>query len=289
MIHFMRNTFIFFFCMLCFVAKGQSIVGGQVSSLKSDTISKAVVDRALYRVYYDFKFAPNAEFPKDKKIAITLLQIGKTHNRFVDYNELRSDSICDANIKNEIPLMQYFPSLQHAMQLKGYGSKIMIDRRLKQAHVQESVALDNYKYDEPMPEIAWTLEEGDTIIAGYECKKAKCKIYGREYVGWYSPGIPLPYGPYMFYGLPGLIFKITDTENNFDFTIAGLQQVDYYDPIYVKEYGNEVRSSREEVRKIEKNYCANPAKGLKASGKVIMSDEDWESIPSKPYNPIDRE
>ena len=87
--------------------------------------------------------------------------------------------------------------------------RFIIDRRQKRQIVQERVALQEYQYEEPVPEINWILIPGDSIIAGYDCKKAACNLYGREYVAWYAPDVQLPYGPYQFNGLPGLIFKIT--------------------------------------------------------------------------------
>lgn len=286
----MRSISFFIFSILCFGSNAQSFTASPISSSKCDTIAKVVVDQAAYRVFYDYKYAPDADLPNEKYSALTFLQIGKSHNRFMDYNAFRSDSINDINARNSAPMIEYFAALQNATKSIGYEKRFIIDRRKKQQIAQERVALQVYQYEEPVPAIGWNLISGDSIIAGYDCKKAACNLYGREYIAWYAPDVQLPYGPYQFNGLPGLIFKITDTENNFDFTISGLQQIDYYDPIYVREYRDIVKSSRKEVRKIEKNYCANPAKGLKNSGKtIIMSDEDWESIPPKPYNPIDRQ
>ena len=286
----MKPLSFFIFSILCFAANAQSLTTSQVSSFKNDTIAKTVVDHAVYRVFYDYRYAPDADFPDERYRALTFLQVGRTHNSYMDYNAFRSDSINDINAKDCVPMMEYFAAMQNAIDLIGYEQRFIIDRRQKRQIVQERVALQEYQYEEPVPEINWILIPGDSIIAGYDCKKAACDLYGREYVAWYAPDVQLPYGPYQFNGLPGLIFKITDTENNFDFTISGLQQIDFYDPIYVREYRAIVKSSRKEVRKIEKNYCANPAKGLKNSGKtIIMSDEDWESIQPTPYNPIDRE
>ncbi|PTT75578.1 GLPGLI family protein, partial [Chryseobacterium sp. HMWF001] len=52
------------------------------------------------------------------------------------------------------------------------------------------------------------------------CKKAEVTFKGRNWIAWYSPEIPFPYGPMKFSGLPGLIIKITDDKGDFDFEIV---------------------------------------------------------------------
>jgi GLPGLI family protein len=34
--------------------------------------------------------------------------------------------------------------------------------------------------------------------------KATCKWFGNDYIAWYAPDIAVPFGPNIFYGLPGL-------------------------------------------------------------------------------------
>lgn len=68
----------------------------------------------------------------------------------------------------------------------------------------------------------WKLQpEIDTVI-GIPCQLATVKYGGREYQAWYAPSIPLPDGPYVFTGLPGLIVKISDSQGWYTFTIKSL-------------------------------------------------------------------
>ncbi len=60
-------------------------------------------------------------------------------------------------------------------------------------------------------EIDWVLTEDTTTINGILCKKATSNMWGRSWECWYSEEFPFPYGPYKFYGLPGLIIRIADS------------------------------------------------------------------------------
>jgi GLPGLI family protein len=57
------------------------------------------------------------------------------------------------------------------------------------------------------------LNEKDTIIANYQCKKAITKHRGREYEAYYTSEIANQGGPWKFDGLPGFILYIKSKDN----------------------------------------------------------------------------
>ena len=77
-------------------------------------------------------------------------------------------------------------------------------------------------YSDSIPTLKWDFsgEDNDTIM-GYECRKATTEFAGRQYTAWFAPEIPLPFGPYKFGGLPGLILKIEDGERQFVWEAIG--------------------------------------------------------------------
>lgn len=283
-------SFIILLALLSITSHAQTSLKGSFK-LKEDTIAKEILDCAMYRAFYDYSFVPDTTFPDEREEGTTLLQIGKTYTRFIDYSRFRTDSINDDGVKNKIPFMQYVSKMQNAMRQCMFKMSIVTNRKLKRQTVQQSVVLSElYQYEDEVPDIDWTIAEGDSLIAGYPCRKATCRLYGREYVAWYAPEIHLPYGPYKFSGLPGLIFSVADTENHYAFTLAGLQQVKEADPIYIWKGHTVIKSSREEVRQIYKNFCANPAKAIMNTGKKItIAPEVLATIEPLPYNPIERE
>ncbi len=68
--------------------------------------------------------------------------------------------------------------------------------------------------------IDWQLKEEETICSGFKCKKATCRLGGRDYIAWYTMEVPISEGPYKFKGLPGLIVKISDSNEEHQFELT---------------------------------------------------------------------
>lgn len=257
---------------------------------KSDTIAKKILETAQYVVTYDYKYAKDAAYPDTKREGLTVLQIGERYNRFCDYYELQSDSLIDATAKEKLPITQTGPLMLSVMKKKQFRESIIIDKQKDKETIQRTAGLtQKYQYSEDCPKLEWELLEGDSTIAGYKCNKAKTTLFGRTYTAWYAPEVNMPYGPYKFNGLPGLIFKVVDTQDNFVFTLVGLEKATNPTPIYYWTKSDIIKTSREKVRKIYKNYCADPVGALTADGTIKVDADTRASVNSKPYNPIELE
>ena len=260
------------------------------NSTKADSIAKVIIDYAQYLITYDYEYVRDAVFPEDKRNGITMLQVGKRYNRFMDYNEFRFDSLMDATAKNLKPYSETGPMMMMALKKRKFRENIVIDKQNNTEIIQRTAGLvQRYQYDEPCPMLKWELAEGDTIIAGYNCKKALTSLWGRDYIAWYAPEVDLPYGPYKFNGLPGLVFMVVDTHDNHKFTLSGLEKVTQYNPISLWAEKDIIKTSRNKVRKIYKNYCADPVGALTSNGDIIVPDDVKATVNSKPYNPIELE
>lgn len=84
--------------------------------------------------------------------------------------------------------------------------------------------LDNFLYEENMPQMNWTLESQDTTIANYTCNKATTTYRGRTWNVYYTLGIPVSDGPWKLCGLPGLILYAQDSRKDFTFQCIGISQ-----------------------------------------------------------------
>lgn len=80
------------------------------------------------------------------------------------------------------------------------------------------VMTGNYRYEEEV-QLDWKLTKETSIIKGIKCIKATTSKWGRNWIAYYSPTHPHPFGPYKFHGLPGLIFKVEDEDRNFIFEL----------------------------------------------------------------------
>lgn len=63
--------------------------------------------------------------------------------------------------------------------------------------------------------VHWKSENEQKEILGYTCEKVKGFFRGRTYIGWYTPKIPLPYGPWKFSGTQGILLEVHDTDTLF--------------------------------------------------------------------------
>ena len=78
------------------------------------------------------------------------------------------------------------------------------------------------QYKEAKSDIQWVLEDETKQIGQYNCQKATTSYGGRKWIAWFTSDIPLSDGPYKFSGLPGLILRVSDTQNQFMFEFQGL-------------------------------------------------------------------
>lgn len=81
----------------------------------------------------------------------------------------------------------------------------------------ESFGKDLLKFEESVV-FDWKLSREEKKIGGYNCKKAYATYEGRDWIAWYASDIPVSSGPYKFYGLPGLILDLSDSDNLFHFS-----------------------------------------------------------------------
>jgi GLPGLI family protein len=94
----------------------------------------------------------------------------------------------------------------------------------------------NSRYEEK-PEIKWVLYGDKKEINGVECQLATTNKYGRRWYAYFAlKGYDFPFGPRTFNGLPGLIFELYDTRDDYHFTIESIKKDSKTVSINLKEY-----------------------------------------------------
>lgn len=143
-------------------------------------------------------------------------------------------------------------------------------------YIRGADCIPNYYYIENIPVQEWDILTDTLTIVGYLCQKATCKFRGREYTAWFTTDIPINNGPWKFGGLPGLILKIYDNDNEFVFECMGIENVKYnIKKFNYKEYA---KISREKALKllksIENDYFT-------VCGKIVTSNTNSNSKSTK--------
>jgi GLPGLI family protein len=60
--------------------------------------------------------------------------------------------------------------------------------------------------------IIWEVKEEQKKVGRFNCQKAIGKFRGRTYTAWFTPEIPIHFGPWKLHGLPGLIVEVADDQ-----------------------------------------------------------------------------
>jgi GLPGLI family protein len=79
----------------------------------------------------------------------------------------------------------------------------------------DKVIPDYLEYTEDFSVFKWELSDQTETFRNYNAQRANCFYGGRNWVAWYTTEIPVNDGPYKFYGLPGLIIKMYDTNKHY--------------------------------------------------------------------------
>lgn len=124
----------------------------------------------------------------------------------------------------------------------------------------------------------WKLVDETKVINTITCKKAEVTFKGRNWIAWYSPEIPFPYGPMKFSGLPGLIIKITDDKGDYDFelvkSVSNSKLKGRLINIKESRYTHAIETTQPKLKEAIKNVRANAAAVLASQGTTIIKGQE---------------
>lgn len=122
------------------------------------------------------------------------------------------------------------------------------DLETKKYLQQTSILQKPFLIKDNLQEFGWEKTTDKKIIGGFVCQKARLKDEKKNVVAWYTMSIPIKDGPGKYWGLPGLIVELTDS--NQTFSAVSIKKVE--DLLLQKPTKGEVVSNTEYI-KIRKN------------------------------------
>ncbi|MDN3692201.1 GLPGLI family protein [Chryseobacterium tructae] len=141
----------------------------------------------------------------------------------------------------------------------------------------QQVGMSVLTYKEPVIG-NWKLMDESKVINTMNCKKATVTYKGRNWIAWYSTEIPLPYGPYKFSGLPGLIIKLSDEKDEYDFelvkSVPTSELVGKFINIKKSRYTEAIETTQPKFQQTLKANDANIAAALASSGTTILGGQE---------------
>lgn len=269
-------------------------ITGAAQETCSRIIDKATpVDTARYKVTYSLKY----KFHPDQRDA---------------YNDTRIVQIGKHSVKDYSNIINYFDSLATEQVTRGAESysnvsgnpwplEIIRPIRGNKADLKYRLSWSAFfVYSDSVPSLEWNFSDEETDpIMGFDCHKATVEFAGRSYTAWFTPEIPLPFGPYKFGGLPGLILKLEDAERQYIWEAVGFERDNTPIMEYTYRDGNDKRCSAADVEKALVRYFKSPVGFMISemggeSGKVhivgkdgkVMNNADASQI-SIPYKPLE--
>lgn len=240
-----------------------------------------IANAQTYKVIYKMDYASNLLNLKNIRKEKTILMIESTKkSTFTSENVYKQDSIGKLVSEGKLSPYDVMNEKYPKTLFKHFITKNYESQDLKAANV---LTVSNYVYTQKN-ELNWQLHPDTLKIKNYVCNKATVSYEGRDYTAWYTTEIPISDGPYKFWGLPGLILKIYDSENHYTFTLESFEKYDekVYDIPFQRLKTYEV--SYEKFKQISKDTAEDPIKALETEQgvKTISIDgKDPASVPIK--------
>lgn len=213
------------------------------------------VTRSKYDCLYEYSVKSEKG---DTDVLSTILQLGDSYARFMDYSAFQLDSVAQIpNVPEEVLKEKEMQMVKNDM---FFDQTIYQNSPKNLISVHSMITPNYYTYQEDKNKISWSLTEETDHICGYLCKKAMGEYGGRSWIVWYTPEIPVPFGPWKLSGLPGLIMAAFDSENIHHFT--AIQFREGSTPITSPNYPNEISTSREKFIKTKNLFEKNPMSNI---------------------------
>ncbi|MFY1045167.1 GLPGLI family protein [Chryseobacterium sp. GP-SGM7] len=245
-----------------------------------------------YRVIYDFNYKLDSLKNYSENIEM-VLDIQKDYSKFYYKKLIKLDSL----VRSRAIISYGFPIQQVVKRKTG----LFVNENFV------NVADKYYNYP-TTDDIHWEILSDTKLSDNHKLQKAEAKWGGRKWIAWFSTEIPVSEGPYKFRGLPGLIFEVKDSKDNFNYKLVSINKsLSEYDTSNIVETNlgmNPISITLKQFQKILINNYNNPFSeyyamkegtwGLTIFDKHISSLEGLKSIKkdyqlqiAKNYNPIE--
>ncbi|KQM49938.1 GLPGLI family protein [Chryseobacterium sp. Leaf201] len=220
------------------------------------------------------------------------LQISDKRAFFISENKLKFDSVFIAEFNKR-------PDNINLSNISA-GSSFLIIQTNNNSQFYESIGITLLSYNSSVID-NWKLINETKIINSIACKKAEVRYKGRDWIAWYSTEIPLPYGPYKFSGLPGLIVKITDKTGDYDFelvkSVSSSNLKGKTVPINMEHFQSAKVVTKKELVQARVNFRENAKYQLESMGTIFSQDpkdnlrerQKINEAQKKAQNPIELE
>ena len=126
----------------------------------------------------------------------------------------------------------------------------------------------------------WIIDTAQKKVGDWLCTKARTTFRGRNYIAWFTPSVPIPFGPWKMGGLPGLIVELEDDEQNLVVRIMNFKVVkgnELIMPIPKMDWNTSVNKKRKLLEKIRGGSNATGSTDcIGCQNKSVITAASWE-------------
>lgn len=175
-----------------------------------------------YKIQYKYTHHSNLASIEHGSSESLYLLVGENQSVFTNYNVVHQKQIQE--------------KMQEMLRREIYDSSAWGERHSEfnkqyyKNHAQNSVlvipGLEDYSfaYLELRTPLEWTiLDQGSKNFLDFKVFAATTTFAGRNYTAWFAPEISIIDGPHVFYGLPGLVVDVYDSDKHFRFQLEGIE------------------------------------------------------------------
>ena len=172
-------------------------------------------------------------------------------------------------------------------------SFILSDLKKKKYSYYEPLGIHLYKVEDTV-DIQWQILPDIVTKNGFSLQRAIAFYGGRNWTAWFAPDIPLPYGPYKFNGLPGLIMQLTDKRGDYVFKLIQSEIVNSDPEVLLNNYTkNAIQLTNENLNRLKIERYENPFKDilngmLELKDNVSLRLEDGTVLTKKDLKPAEK-
>lgn len=256
----LKNVYLLLFCVIPLVSIAQEVYPTE------------------YEIQYSLEYSIFGDNLDTKQTEVLYLFSSPQASVFMNHNTAKADEI-EKNIERMIASGSIDMN-KAGQRTTDFPLQVYKNLHEGKAFAKNTLAKKDYIYQESQVPLDWNITSESKDYSGYAVQKATTSFAGRDYEAWFTMEIPLPDGPYVFSGLPGLIVELYDTEKHYHFSLLSVEKLE--EP-KVWELGKVEEVSKEEYREIrakviENRNKSNPFQTLGSNAKMEIRDADGREI-----------
>lgn len=210
---------------------------------------------------YELKYQADLSNPKDVFLSEPfILYVGSEKSFYISTNKIARDTLIHSeNVStSDLPRLMSMPK-------PSTSQRFIKIPKTSTLVVYDEISSSKYTYSECL-QMNWNIESDTIRMANQVLKKATTHYKGRDYIAWYNENIPISDGPYKFNGLPGLIFKVYDSEKQFSFEILNYKTLPKEKVVSVVYENKPIETTGKKFKESKYKFYKDPFPMLESEG-----------------------